>query len=240
MLIVPAIDLIDGEAVRLVQGDFSKKTVYNNNPADVAKKWQDAGAELIHLVDLEGSRQGHPIETETVRKIKEKVSVPIEIGGGVRKFEDIETFLNAGADYVILGTSVVADEEFAKEVLKKYEDKIVIGIDAKNGLVAVKGWEQVSEFEAIPFAQKMESFGAKRIIYTDISRDGMMQGVNLTAVQKMAESLNIPVTASGGVSAYDDIINLKKIESCGVNSAIIGKALYTGAIDLKKAIELQY
>lgn len=238
MLIIPAIDMIDGEAVRLVQGDFSKKTVYDSDPVSVAKKWRDAGAELIHLVDLEGSRQGHPIETETVRKIKEAVGIPVEIGGGVRKEEDIETFISAGADYVILGTSVAGNDEFAKRILEKYGDRIVIGIDAKNGFVAVKGWETVTEFEAVEFAQKMESFGAKRIIYTDISRDGMMKGVNKEAMKKMAQSLNIHVTASGGVSTYDDIKTLKEIESFGVKSAIIGKALYTGSIDLKTAIEL--
>ncbi|MBQ0105140.1 MAG: 1-(5-phosphoribosyl)-5-[(5-phosphoribosylamino)methylideneamino]imidazole-4-carboxamide isomerase [Armatimonadetes bacterium] len=238
MLIIPAIDLIDGEAVRLVQGDFSKKTVYDSDPAQVAKKWQSAGAELIHLVDLEGSRQGHPIECDTVRKIKSSVDIPLEIGGGVRRKEDIEKFLEAGADYVILGTSVASDEEFAKEVLGNYGDRIVIGIDAKNGLVAVKGWEKVTDLEAVSFAKKMESFGAGRIIYTDISRDGMMQGVNVEAMKKMAESISVPVTASGGVSSYEDIIKLKEIECFGVRSAIIGKALYTGAIDLKKAIEL--
>ena len=238
MKIIPAIDLIAGEAVRLVQGDFNKKTVYNSNPAEVAKLWQEAGAELIHLVDLEGSRQGHPIEVDTVRKIKSVVDIPLEIGGGVRKLEDIDTFINAGVDYVILGTSVAQNEDFAKEAINKYGDKIVIGIDAKDGLVAIKGWEQVTTFEAIAFAQKMESFGAKRIIYTDISRDGMMQGVNAPAMKKMAQSLNIEVTASGGVSAYSDIEKLKEIEKFGVTAAIIGKALYTGAIDLKTAIEL--
>lgn len=236
MLIIPAIDLIDGAAVRLVQGDFNKKTVYDENPPKVAKRWQEAGAKLIHLVDLEGSRQGHPIETETVRKIKSCVDIPLEIGGGVRKIEDIETFINAGVDYVILGTSVAVNEDFAKEALERFGDKIVIGIDAKDGFVAIKGWETITNREAISFAQKMESFGAKRIIYTDISRDGMMQGVNVPAMKKMAESLSIPVTASGGVSTYEDIKKLKEIEQFGVSSAIIGKALYTGAIDLKTAI----
>lgn len=238
MLIIPAIDLINGEAVRLIQGDFSKKTVYDSDPVSVAKKWAEAGAELIHLVDLEGSRQGHPIEAETVRKIKEAVNVPLEIGGGVRREEDIETFLSAGADYVILGTSVASDEDFAKKVLSEYGEKIVVGIDAKNGYVAVKGWETVTELEAVEFAGKMESFGAKRIIYTDISKDGMMQGVNADAMKKMAESLSIPVTASGGVSSLEDIVKLKNLEKYGINSAIIGKALYTGAIDLKQAISL--
>lgn len=238
MLIIPAIDLINGEAVRLIQGDFSKKTVYDSDPVSVAKKWAEAGAELIHLVELEGSRQGLPIEAETVRKIKEAVNVPLEIGGGVRREEDIETFLSAGADYVILGTSVASDEDFAKKVLLEYGEKIVVGIDAKNGYVAVKGWETVTELEAVEFAGKMESFGAKRIIYTDISKDGMMQGVNADAMKKMAESLSIPVTASGGVSSLEDIVKLKNLEKYGINSAIIGKALYTGAIDLKQAISL--
>lgn len=238
MIIVPAIDLINGEAVRLVQGDFSKKTVYDSNPAQVAKKWENAGAKLIHLVDLEGSRQGHPIECDTVRKIKDNVSIPLEIGGGVRKIEDIDTFIKAGVDYVILGTSVASNEDFAKEAIEKYGDKIVIGIDAKDGFVAIKGWETVTKLESIEFAKKMESFGAKRIIYTDISRDGMMKGVNGEAMKIMAKNLNIPVTASGGVSTYEDIKTLKEIEKFGVTSAIIGKALYTGAIDLKTAIEL--
>ena len=238
MLIIPAIDLIDGEAVRLVQGDFNKKTVYDTRPEEVAKRWQDAGAKLIHLVDLEGSRQGHPIELRTIEKIKASVDISLEIGGGVRKIEDIEAFLNAGVDYVILGTSVAANEDFAKEALLKYGDKIVLGIDAKAGFVAIKGWETVTNLEAHSFAQKMESFGFKRIIYTDISRDGMMKGVNIPAMKKMAESLTIPVTASGGVSSYEDIIKLKEIEKEGVSSAIIGKALYTGDIDLKTAIEL--
>lgn len=237
MKLIPAIDLIDGKCVRLKQGDFNQKTIFSDKPEEVAKKWEEEGASLIHLVDLEGSRQGFPIEIETIKKIKKSVSIPIEIGGGVRKLEDIEKLFDAGVNYVILGTSVAANEDFAKEAFEKYGDSIIVGIDAKDGYVAVKGWEEVTKYKAIEFAQKMESLGAKKIIYTDISRDGMMQGVNDVAMKIMAESLNIPVIASGGVSTYEDIKKLKAIEKYGVEGAIIGKALYTGDIILSEALK---
>lgn len=232
MELIPAIDIIDGQAVRLIKGDFAKKTVYSDNPAEVAARW-NRNAGYLHLVDLEGSRKGHPLELNTLREIRQKVDSIIDYGGGIRTEKDIIDVLDCGADYVILGTSAAANEDFTEKMLEKYADRIIIGIDAKNGYVAIQGWEKTTNYTAIEFAQKMQSAGAKKIIYTDISRDGMMQGANVPAMKQMAESINIPVIASGGVSSYEDIKNLSELNL--LEGAIIGKALYTGAIDLAEA-----
>ena len=232
MELIPAIDLINGQCVRLIQGDFSKKTVYSDNPAETAARWAKY-AGIIHLVDLEGSRQGHPLELKTLSSIRNTVSAVLEYGGGVRSEDDIKAILDSGADRVILGTSAAADINFAADMIDSYGSRLVIGIDAKNGYVAVHGWEKTTEYTAIDFAKKMAALGAARIIYTDISRDGMMKGANIPAMKKMAESINIPVIASGGVSSYEDIKNLSALNI--LEGAIIGKALYTGAIDLAEA-----
>lgn len=233
MELIPAIDIIDGKCVRLKQGRFEEKTIFNDDPVAIAKRWEAEGAGRIHLVDLEGSRQGRPIELNTLKRIRSAVNIPLQLGGGVRKEEDIINILNAGADRVILGTSVALDTNFAAYILNKYADKIIIGIDAKDGFVAVSGWEQVTAKKAVEFAGEMETLGARRIIYTDISRDGMMVGANVSAMEIMANSVGIPVIASGGVSSYDDI---NKLRDLGViEGAIIGKALYTGDISLVEA-----
>ncbi|MBR4748338.1 MAG: 1-(5-phosphoribosyl)-5-[Abditibacteriota bacterium] len=232
MELIPAIDLIDGQCVRLIKGDFSQKTVYSDDPARVAAKWAKH-ARVIHLVDLEGSRQGHPIELSTLSSIRESVSCLLEYGGGVRSEEDIRAILDHGADRVILGTTAAADEAFTRDMLSKYGDRLVIGIDARDGRVAIHGWEKTTEYAPEEFALKMQSMGAARIIYTDISRDGMMKGANVPAMKEMAELLSIPVIASGGVSSYEDVRSLSALGL--LEGAIIGKALYTGAIDLEEA-----
>ncbi|MBP5274394.1 MAG: 1-(5-phosphoribosyl)-5-[(5-phosphoribosylamino)methylideneamino]imidazole-4-carboxamide isomerase [Abditibacteriota bacterium] len=234
MEIIPAIDIIDGQCVRLVKGDFARKTVYSEDPAETAKRWAEhAGA--IHLVDLEGSRQGRPLELSTLSAIRNSVDCLLEYGGGVRCEDHIKAILDSGADRVILGTSAASDEEFARDMLYSYGDKIVIGIDTKDGMVAIHGWEKTTALTGIGFAQKMEKDGARRIIYTDISRDGMMAGANVPAMKKMAESVSIPVIASGGISSIEDI---KALSALGLlEGAIIGKALYTGAIDIKEAVK---
>lgn len=235
MELLPAIDMIDGKCVRLRQGKFDDKTIFSDNPADIARKWEEEGAARIHLVDLEGSRQGRPLEVDTVKKIRKSVSIPLEIGGGVRNEEHIKIWLDAGVDRVILGTSIAADADFAEKIFAKYGEHIIVGIDAKDGFVAVKGWEEVTEKKAVLFALEMMELGAKRVIYTDISRDGMMMGANIDAMKEMASALGIPVIASGGVSTYKDLELLSKISN--IEGAIIGKALYTGDISLKEALK---
>ena len=235
MEFLPAIDIIDGKCVRLRQGKFEDKTIFSDDPVSIAKKWEEQGATRIHIVDLEGSRQGQPLEISTVENIKKAVNIPLQVGGGVRTETHIKAWIDAGADRVILGTSVAYDSNFAKKMFKTYDDKLILGIDAKNGLVAIKGWEEITEKKAIDFALEMVKLGAKRVIYTDISRDGMMMGVNIEAMKEMASCLPIPVIASGGVSSYKDIEMLSEISN--IEGIIIGKALYTEDICLKEVLK---
>lgn len=240
MIIIPAIDLINGEAVRLVQGDYNQKTVYDKDPVKVAIKFVEMGAQKLHLVDLDGAKAGHPVNTEVLEKISKEINIPIEIGGGIRNIEDIEKTLKAGADEVILGTSVIKNPEITKKALNEFGKKIVIGIDAKNGKVAISGWLDTTDVDAITLAQTIEKYGAQNIIYTDISKDGMMQGPNYEALKKLAQSVSLNITASGGVSSINNVKDLIKIEKefSNINACIIGKALYTQDIDLNKAIQL--
>lgn len=234
MIIYPAIDLREGKCVRLVQGKFDNMTVYSDNPIEIALKWKTMGAEYLHVVDLDGARYGEPKNIDVVSGIAAQVGIPVQMGGGIRSIEMVEKVLGSGVKRIILGTSAVKDPELVKEALKRYGDRIAVGIDAKDGLVAIEGWERTSENSAVDFAKKMEDIGAKTIIYTDISRDGMLSGPNLKAMQEMAEAVNIDVIASGGVGGLQDIHSLK---NTGVSGVIVGKALYTGKVDLKKALE---
>ncbi len=234
MRIYPAIDIKDGRCVRLYKGRFDDMTVYGSDPAEMAKKWEAQGGEYIHVVDLDGALKGHGVNADVIKKICESVNVPVQTGGGIRTMADIEAKLACGIDRVIIGTKAVSDADFVKRAVDKYAERIVIGIDAKDGMVAVEGWEKTSDFGAVEFAKKMESIGVRTIVYTDIATDGTLAGPNLSAMREMAENVGMDVIASGGVG---NIEHIKALVPCGVEGVITGKALYTGSIDLKEAIK---
>lgn len=238
MIILPAIDLKEGKCVRLEQGLMDRDTVYNENPGAQARIWQEQGGELLHIVDLDGAFAGVPKNREAIKAIIDAIDIPSELGGGIRDMQTIEAYLELGIDRVILGTVAKENPALVEEACKKYPGKIVVGIDAKSGLVAVRGWADVTEKKATEMAKEMEGFGVEAIIYTDIARDGMMQGPNIEATRVLAESISIPVIASGGLSTLDDIRRLMAIESSGVTGVITGKAIYSGAIDLREAVAL--
>lgn len=234
MIIYPAIDIIDGKCVRLQQGSYSNVTIFGDNPVEMAMKWESQGARYLHVVDLDGAKSGNSDNIEVIKQIASKLTIPIQLGGGIRSLDTIEKILSNGVSRAILGTSAVNDQEMLKLALKEYKDKIAVGIDAKDGMVAIHGWEKTSDFTAIDFARRVEELGTKTIIYTDISRDGMLKGPNLVAMSEMAKAVGIEVIASGGVSCLKDITDLKATDVRGV---IVGKALYTGNIDLKEIID---
>ena len=234
MRIYPAIDIKDGKCVRLYKGRFDDVTVYGDSPAEMAKKWEAQGGEYIHVVDLDGALKGHGVNADKIREICESVSVPVQTGGGIRTMEDIEAKLACGISRVIIGTKAVSDSEFVKRAADKYGGKIVIGIDAKDGMVAVEGWEKTSDFTAVEFAKKMVSLGIKTIVYTDIATDGTLSGPNVAAMREMAAAVNADIIASGGVGSLGDILSLK---DTGVEGVIVGKALYTGRVDLAEAVK---
>jgi phosphoribosylformimino-5-aminoimidazole carboxamide ribotide isomerase len=236
VIIIPAIDLKDGKCVRLLQGRKEDVTVYSDNPSEMAEKWVDMGARLLHVVDLDGAFTGKQKNFDIISEIRKAIHIPIEVGGGIRNIGRIETLVNLGVDRTIIGTSAAKDPDMVKDACEKFPGKVLVGIDAKDGKVAVKGWVEVTELEAIEFAKQMQDNGAAGIIYSDISRDGMLTGPNIDAMAKMVKAVDIPVIASGGVSKLDDIKNLKKIDNLW--GVITGKALYSGALDLKAAIEI--
>ena len=235
MKIFPAIDLIGGKAVRLFKGDYNQMTVYNDNPAEVALDFVSSGANQIHIVDLEGAKSGETPNFDTVCKIKEASGAFCEIGGGIRSMAVIEKYISAGIDRVILGTAAVNDEAFLDEAIGKYGKKIAVGVDIKDGFVAVKGWLESSGYEAFEFCEKMRVKGVGTLICTDISKDGAMKGTNLELYRELSTRFDIDIVASGGVSSLDDVIRLSQM---GIYGAIIGKAYYTGAIDLARAVEV--
>ncbi len=233
MRIYPAIDIKDGNCVRLFQGKFSETTVYGDNPAQMAKKWELLGGEFIHVVDLDGALKGHGVNAEKIKEICKTVNVPVQTGGGIRTMEDIEAKFECGIDRVIIGTKAVRDADFVKRAIDKYKEKIVIGIDAHDGYVAISGWEEVSEFKAVDFARKMVDIGAKTIVYTDIATDGTLSGSNVNAMQEMAGSVKADIIASGGIG---NIEHIKALLPTGVEGVIVGRALYTGNVDLAEAV----
>ena len=235
MKIFPAIDLIGGKAVRLFKGDYNQMTVYNDNPEEVALDFVRSGANQIHIVDLEGAKSGETPNFDTVCRIKKASGAFCEIGGGIRSMATVDKYLISGIDRVILGTAAVNDEAFLSEAVDKYGEKIAVGVDIKDGFVAVNGWLESSEFEAFEFCEKMHGRGVKTLICTDISKDGAMRGTNLELYRELSSRFDIDIVASGGVSNLDDVINLSKL---GIYGAIIGKAYYTGAIDLARAVEV--
>ena len=235
MNIFPAIDIIDGKAVRLLKGDYTLKTVYNDNPLNVVKDFKAAGATHLHLVDLDGAKSGTTDNFDTIKEIVAVGGIFVEIGGGIRNMDTVDKYLKIGVNRVIIGTAAVTDPDFLKKAIEKYGDKISVGVDIKDGFVAIKGWTEKSEFTLFDFCEKMQLLGVKHLICTDISKDGAMKGTNLNLYKELSEKFSIDITASGGVSTIDDIINLKQLNLYG---AIIGKAYYTGAIDLKEAIQV--
>lgn len=235
MKLFPAIDLIDGCAVRLVKGDYAQKTVYSENPAEVARSFAAAGAEYLHVVDLEGAKNGGTPNLETVRKIVQTGGLRVEVGGGIRSEEVVQAYLEAGVYRVILGTAAVENPTFLEEMVRKYGEKIAVGADIKDGMVAIKGWTEVSAESCFAFCEKLEKVGVKTIICTDISKDGLLAGTNLELYQALSEKFSVDIVASGGVTTLEDV---KKLAEMGLYGAILGKALYTGSIDLKAAVEL--
>lgn len=235
MNIFPAIDIVKGCAVRLFKGDYDKMTVYSENPVSVALDFEACGAEFIHLVDLEGAKSGDTPNIDTIKKIRSSCSLFMEIGGGIRSMETVKTYLDAGVNRVILGTAAVENEDFLKEALSVYGEKIAVGVDIKDGFVAIKGWTEKSEYSGIDFCKKMQDLGVKTIICTDISKDGAMKGTNRQLYKQLQDELDINIIASGGVSSIEDV---KALASMHLYGAIIGKAYYTGAIDLREALEV--
>ena len=234
MIIFPAIDLYDGKAVRLFKGDYENMTVYSNNPIEIAREFEEKGAEFVHLVDLEGAKDGTTPNLDIVKQIANETSLFTEIGGGIRSMNTVKAYLENGVDRVILGTSAVNDEAFLKEAISVYGDRIAVGVDIKDGFVAIKGWLETSQYSCFEFCEKMQNLGVKTLICTDISKDGAMQGTNRELYKELSERFNIDITASGGVSSIDDVKALRKLDLYG---AIIGKAYYIGAIDLSEALE---
>lgn len=235
MRIYPAIDIKDGKCVRLTQGRFDSVTVYGDDPWQMAEKWIGMGAAYLHVVDLDGALDGKWSNGEAIKKICQNSTVNVQTGGGVRSLEDIEARLNAGVSRVIIGTAAVKNPEFVKEAVLKFgTEKIVVGIDAKDGYVATHGWEKVSGETAVKFAEKMCVYGVSNIVYTDIATDGMLTGCNVRAMKEMAESVDANIIASGGIGSNEDIYALK---NTGVEGVIVGRAIYMGRVDLKKAIE---
>lgn len=235
MIIYPAIDLFEGKAVRLYKGDYNQLTVYSNNPVEIAEDFVKQGATHIHLVDLEGAKDGTTPNLEIVCNIKKKTGLFCEVGGGIRSMDIVDKYISAGLDRVILGTAAVENKDFAAEAVKKYGDKIAIGVDIKDGFVAVKGWTEKSSLDAFDFCLQMQDIGVKTLICTDISKDGAMKGTNHDLYNELSQKCNMQIIASGGVSSIDDV---KKLADKNIYGAIIGKAYYTKAINLKEAIEV--
>lgn len=235
MIILPAIDLYEKKAVRLLKGDYEKMTVYSDNPIEIARDFENCGAKYIHMVDLEGAKEGKTPNISVVENVAKNTNLFVEIGGGIRNIETVDKYIEKGVSRVILGTAAVNDEEFLNKAVEKYGEKIAVGADIKDGFIAIKGWLEKSKITADDFFKKMQSIGVDNIICTDISKDGAMKGTNLSLYKNLSEKYSMNITASGGVSTIDDIKSLREMELYG---AIIGKAYYTKAIDLKEALEV--
>jgi phosphoribosylformimino-5-aminoimidazole carboxamide ribotide isomerase len=236
LIIIPAIDIRAGRCVRLQQGDFQRETVYSGDPVEVASRWAAKGAERIHIVDLDGSREGRPVNDGVIRQILSAVSVPIELGGGIREVGTVEYYLGMGVGWVILGTAALKNRDFVVEACRRFPGRIILGIDAKEGKVAVEGWTEATGADVLDVAKHYEGLGLDALVYTDISRDGMETGVNVPATERLARAVTIPVIASGGVAGIGDVDRLLAVAASGILGVITGKALYTGALDLEEAI----
>ena len=238
MIIIPAVDIKDGRCVRLLQGEMDRETVFSDNPTAMAQRWQALGAELIHLVDLNGAVEKKPRNMDTIKTILAGVHIPVQLGGGIRDMATIENYIDMGVSRIVLGTEAIRNPEFVALAARTYPDRIVVGIDARDGYVAIEGWTETTATTAVELARRFENLGIAAINFTDIHRDGMQSGPNLDATRQLAEAVSIPVVASGGVSTIDDIRDLLPLEPAGVQGVITGKALYSGSLDLKEAIAL--
>jgi phosphoribosylformimino-5-aminoimidazole carboxamide ribotide isomerase len=239
MLLIPAIDLKDGKCVRLRQGRMEDETIFADDPMEMAQRWVDAGARRLHLIDLNGAFAGKPVNADVIRRIAEAFpEVPIQVGGGIRDEDTVQLYLDAGVQYVIIGTKAVRAPHFVNDLCLEFPGHIIVGLDARDGKVAIDGWSKLSNHDVIDLAQRFERDGVEAIVYTDISRDGMMEGVNVEATAKLAGEISIPVIASGGISNLDDIKALLAVADHGIMGAIIGRALYEGSIDLAEAQKL--
>ncbi|MEI6027785.1 MAG: 1-(5-phosphoribosyl)-5-[(5-phosphoribosylamino)methylideneamino]imidazole-4-carboxamide isomerase [Betaproteobacteria bacterium] len=237
MLLIPAIDLKDGHCVRLLQGDMSASTTFGEDPAAMARRWLDAGARRLHLVDLNGAFAGKPVNEGAVKAILREVggTIPVQLGGGIRDLDTIERYLDDGISYIIIGTAAVKNPGFLKEACSAFGGHIIVGLDAKDGKVATDGWSKLTGHEVVDLARKFEDYGTEGVIYTDIGRDGMLTGINIEATVKLAQALTIPVIASGGLSDVADIERLCAVQSEGVDGVICGRSIYTGALDFAAA-----
>ena len=238
MIVIPAVDIKNGKCVRLLQGRLDDDTVYSDDPASMAAKWQRLGAQLIHVIDLDGAFSKSPQNTESIIKIVKTLQVPIQIGGGIRDEKTVDMYIQMGIKRVIIGTEAIKNPTFVRKICQTYPGQILVGIDARDGKVAIDGWTQTTRTEAVDLAKKFEDCGVAAINFTDIARDGMQTGPNLAATQRLAEAISIPVVASGGVSSIQDIKDLLPLEKSGVIGVIVGKALYSGALELRAALEL--
>ena len=238
MLIIPAIDIKEGKCVRLREGQFSDTEVFSDDPIKVALNWADKGAEMLHIVDLDGARYGKLTNISLVEKMIKKMSIPVQVGGGIRSYQEVKNLINLGASRVILGTILWKDKTLAEKLFEDFSEKIVAGIDARDGYLAIEGWQNVTPVDALDFARKMEKIGAKRIIYTDIRRDGTLMGPDIENIEIMLKNINILLICSGGIASLNDIKKLKKIKDSNLEGIIIGKALYKGRIILEEALKL--
>lgn len=236
MIVIPAIDLKEGRCVRLVQGDFGRATVYGDDPAAMAVAWKEKGAERLHVVDLDGSREGVPRHEAEIRAIVKATGLPVQVGGGIREMQTVESYLRMGVRWVILGTAALKDPEFVRRACRAFPDQVILGIDARSGRVALQGWTETAAETAVELARRFAEDRPAALVYTDIARDGMETGVNIESTGELAASAGIPVIASGGVSGIGDIERVMTIEAKGVFGVIAGKALYTGALSLEEAI----
>ncbi len=238
MIIFPAIDIKNGKVVRLLKGDFDQVTEYSGVPSTVAKKWQDKGAQWLHVVDLDGARTGEMQNIDVILKIAHAVDIPIQVGGGIREKDDIAQLIHGGVRRVILGTKAVEDRQFFKEVLAEWKDKVAVSVDCLNGMVTQRGWQTTSDIKAADFIKELESLGVSYLIYTDVSKDGMLQGPNIEELKQLLKMTKIPMIASGGISSLEDIKKLTALEEEGLLGVIIGKAIYEGKIDLREALRI--
>ncbi|MFP4193736.1 MAG: 1-(5-phosphoribosyl)-5-[(5-phosphoribosylamino)methylideneamino]imidazole-4-carboxamide isomerase [Desulfobacterales bacterium] len=239
MIVIPAIDIKGGRCVRLFQGEMDRETVFSDDPASMARRWAYEGAELIHVVDLDGAVEKRPRNLEAIERIvKQAAPVPVQVGGGIRDIETMEKYLDSGVARVVIGSAAIYDPEMVKNACKRFPERIVVGIDARNGKVAIEGWTKTTEMEAAKLGKQFEDAGVAAINFTDIERDGMRTGPNIEAIREFARAVEIPVVASGGVSCLDDIGRLAELEPDGVTGIITGRALYEGGLDLRSAIEL--
>ncbi|MBD2188916.1 1-(5-phosphoribosyl)-5-[(5-phosphoribosylamino)methylideneamino]imidazole-4-carboxamide isomerase [Pseudanabaena mucicola] len=236
MDVIPAIDILDGRCVRLYQGDYQQSEVFGEDPVEVAQRWYSQGAKYLHVVDLDGAKEGKPKNLKVIEAIARSIPMRVQMGGGLRDRNSILSVLNSGVSRVILGTAAVENSQLIAEICAEFPEQIMIGIDARDGKVATRGWLTTSEVMAVDLAKRMTSVGIAGIIYTDIHRDGTMQGPNIEALRQLAENVDVPVIASGGISSITDLLNLLALESVGVKGAIVGKSIYTGAIQLPEAI----